>query len=203
MEVVVGIPLPPDYRADVRTICMAEAWSRDTGLENVFIPSPSPEEGRDKIVAIVNYMIPRPTHILFLDSDVLPRPRTMKVLYGHDKDIVTGVVPICRKGAMKWNVSREDSFVPMDINGLPNNPFKVQSCGFGVVLVKTTVFDKMEWPYWRSEYKPGLRTLGEDIYFSKKARAAGFDIWCDPKVKCNHATRSNFLSIIKNMKGNK
>jgi hypothetical protein len=141
-------------------------------------------------------MIPRPTHILFLDSDVLPRSRTMKALYDHDKDIVCGVVPICQQGKMQWNVSKEEGFVPLDIDSLPKDPFKVKSCGFGVVLVKTAVFDKIEWPFWRSEYRPGLRTLGEDIYFSQKVREAGFDIWCDPKVKCNHVTRSNYLNII-------
>ena len=198
MKVAVGIPLPPSYHADARTIAMAEAWSRKTNIENIFIASPSPEEGRDKIVYVVNSMIPRPTHILFLDSDVLPRPKTMKVLYEHDKDIICGVVPICQQGKMQWNVSKEEGFVPLDLDSLPDNLFKVKSCGFGVVLVKTAVFDKIEWPYWRSEYKPGLRTLGEDMYFSKKVRQAGFDIWCDPKVKCNHVTRSNYLSIIKN-----
>lgn len=195
MAVVVGIPIASDYRADVRTICIAEGWAKENKVENVYMASPSPEEGRDKIVSVVNYMIPRPTHILFMDSDVLPRPRTMSALLAHDKDIVSGAVPIHQKGSFGWNVSKEEGFVPL--KELPNNLFKVQSCGFGVVLVKMTVFDKLEWPYWRSLYKPGLRTLGEDIYFCQKAIEAGFDIWCDPKVKCSHITKVNYLSIIR------
>ena len=200
-NVAIGIPVSPDYQADVRTITMVESWTKEDGIDSICVPSPSPEEGRDKIVSIVNYMRPRPTHILFLDSDVIPRTKTLKVLLGHGKDIISGVVPIFQRKNFAWNVSREEDFSPLEEDDLPSNPFKVESCGFGIVLVKTSVLDKMEWPYWRSEYKPGLRTLGEDIYFCQKAKAAGFDIWCDPKVKCDHVTRSSYLSMLRSKKG--
>ncbi len=196
-SVVIGIPLAPNYHADARVISMAEQWATIKNVDTVYIASPSPEEGRDKILSVVNYMVPRPTYILFIDSDVIPRPKTLQALMKHDKDIVTGVVPICQNGSFKWNVSKDKSYKPLEIDELPTNPFKVELCGFGVVLVKTSVFDRLDWPYWRSEYKPGLRVTGEDIYFCRKAREAGFDIWCDPKVKCNHATRANFLSILR------
>ncbi len=199
MSIVIGVPVTPDHQADVRTISIVEAWTRDNGIVSAYVASPSPEEGRDKIVSVVNYMKPKPTHILFLDSDVLPRPKTLKVMLETDKDIVSGVVPICQQGQLKWNVSKDKS--PMEIDELPNNPFKIKWCGFGCVLIKTSVLDKMDWPYWRSEYKQGLRTLGEDIYFCRKAQESGFDIWCNPKVKCDHVTRSSYLSILRNLKG--
>jgi len=199
MNIVVGVPLPPDYKADARTISIVEGWAKLLEVHVIYKASPSPEEGRDKIVADVMNMVPRPTHVLFVDADVIPRPKTLTSLVSQDKDIVTGCVPICQKGIFKWNVSIGDGFDAVNIKELPLNPFKVKSCGFGVVLVKTEVFDRLEWPYWKNEYKPGLRVLGEDIYFSQKAIDAGFDIWCDPKVKCDHATRSSYLSIIRNL----
>lgn len=200
MSVAIGIPLEPNYQADARTIAITESWTYGTENTTVSVPSPSPEEGRDKIVSLVNYIVPRPTHILFIDSDVVPRKNTLTALLSHDKDIVTGAVPICQQGDLKWNVYKNSDAVARD--ELPTNLFKITSCGFGCVLVKTSVLDALEWPYWRSEYKPGLRTLGEDIYFCRKATDAGFDIWCDPKVKCDHATRSSYLSIMRNLKGN-
>ncbi len=204
-KVVIGMPLSPEFHADVRTVAMVEAWTREKGVVSMYEPSPSPEEGRDKIVAKIGYMLPRPEYILFIDSDVLPRPQTLDKLMSHDKDIIAGVVPICQQGKFKWNVYRDDmNAMPIDVNaknlGLPDNPFKVKAVGFGVVLIKTKVFEKMEWPFWRSIYKPGLRILGEDVYFCRKAKEAGFDIWVDPMVKCNHSTRSNYLSIIRNFK---
>ena len=196
MSVSIGIPLPLNYQADARTVAISQGWTQ--GNEITFIPvaSPSPEEGRDKIVSAVEYMVPKPEHILFLDADVVPRKSTLRVLMSMDKDIACGVYPMCQDGKFVWSVNRGDGFV----SGLPQNPFKVESCGFGVVLVKTLVLEKMDWPYWRTEYKPGHRVLGEDIYFCHKARKLGFDIWCDPKVKCDHITRSSYLSILRNLK---
>jgi GT2 family glycosyltransferase len=203
-NVVIGVPISPEFQADVRTVAMIESWTRENGVVSVYEASPSPEEGRDKIIAKLSYMRPRPQHILFMDSDVLPRPRTLDRLLYHDKDIIAGAVPICQQGKFKWNVYRNAEAMPVDPDaknlGLPDNPFKVDAVGFGVVLIKTDVFDSIEWPFWRSIYKPGLRSLGEDLYFCAKAKGAGFDIWVDPKVKCSHATRSNYLSIIRNLK---
>lgn len=199
--IAIGVPVAPDHHADTRTVRMIEAWTRDGSAVSFYEASPSPEEGRDKIVEKVRYMKPLPTHVLFVDSDVIPRPRTLDVLLAHDKDIVSGVVPICQQGEFKWNVSAGEGFLPID--KLPSNPFKAEHCGFGVVLMKTEVLEKMDWPYWRSIYKPGLRTVGEDVYFCKNAQHAGFDIWVDPKVKCDHATRASYLSILRKLKGNK
>jgi GT2 family glycosyltransferase len=205
-DVVIGVPLGPDYQADARTVAMVESWFEFGKIHTIYEATPSPEEGRDKIVKIAQQILPKPTHILFIDSDVLPRPKTLERLMSHDKDIISGVVPICQQGGFKWNASREKGWNPIKVDpnaknwGLPDNPFKAETIGFGVVLVKMDVFEKIEWPYWRSQYKPGLRTLGEDVYFCEKAKKAGFDIWVDPMVKCNHVTRANYLSIIRNLK---
>ncbi|HDZ13925.1 MAG TPA: hypothetical protein ENH60_03370 [Pricia sp.] len=85
----------------------------------------------------------------------------------------------------------------MAIDELPRTPFKISSGGFGIVLVKYEVFEKLDWPYWKNIFVPGDIEMGEDIYFCKKARQAGFDIWCDPKVKCSHIRMANLLNIIK------
>jgi GT2 family glycosyltransferase len=201
--IAIGVPVAPDHQADTRTVCMIEAWTRDQSSCTFYEPSPSPEEGRDKIVEKARYMKPLPTHILFVDSDVIPRATTLEKLVAHDKDIIAGVVPICQQGEIKWNASRfgEQEFVPADTH-LGRNLFKAEYVGFGIVLIKMEVFDKMDWPYWRSLYKPGQRTLGEDLYFCYEARKAGYDIWVDPTIKCDHATRVSYLSILRKLKGN-
>ncbi|GAG60555.1 unnamed protein product, partial [marine sediment metagenome] len=98
-------------------------------------------------------------------------------------------------GKLYWSVSRSEQFSGIDIDKLPNNPFKATLSGFGITLVKVDVFDKLEWPYWDNIRSPGAIERGEDLYFCRKAIDAGFDIWCDPKVKCNHIRMSGLLSI--------
>ena len=196
--ILVGIPLPVDYKMDARILSVLERWDRTELADTLYIPSPFPTLGRDKIVYHAQYKLPTPTHILFVDSDVLPKKNTLEKLLLLNKDIVAGVYPITAKKGLAWSVSKEEKFVPLSIEELPSEPFKISSCGFGIVLVKMKVFEKMQWPYWKNEFNPGGIEKGEDLYFCDKAKEAGFEIWCDPKVKCNHIRIANLMSIINN-----
>ena len=58
----------------------------------------------------------------------------------------------------------------------------VDKVGFGAVLIKMSVFDKIQQPYFVMEGE-----LGEDYYFCAKAKKAGFDIWVDTGSVVAHA----------------
>lgn len=115
------------------------------------------------------------------------------------RDIVTGVYPMVNRNSLVWSVTKDGSAI--EIPDLPRTPFKVSYCGFGIMLVKYEVFEKLEWPYWKNEHRPGQVTKGEDVYFCHKAQEAGYDIWCEPKVKCDHLRMASLLSVAKNLKG--
>jgi len=198
--VIVGMPISEDYKVDVRISTVLERWDRTKLAETYYAPSFFPTLGRDKIVSYAKYRVPAPTHILFVDSDVLPKSKTIEKLMAHDKDIVTGVYPISTKGGLAWSVSREDKFTPVGIEDLPDNLFKIEACGFGCILIKMHVFNELDWPFWENELVPGGIKKGEDIYFCDKVKSAGFDIWCDPMVKCNHIRMTNLMSIVNNLK---
>ena len=63
------------------------------------------------------------------------------------------------------------------------------------MLVKMEVFDKLVWPYWLDVFAKGRKVVGEDVYFCKLARATGYDLWIDPKVKCGHLRTVDLLGI--------
>jgi hypothetical protein len=198
IKVVVGIPLAPDNLVDSRLSRIVE--NMGDGVEVIYSATHSPALGRDKIVQQALYQIPRPSHILFVDSDVVIRRNTLSRLLSHDKDIVCGVAPLCIRGELVWNCSRSSDFKSFDgvkINALPDDIFKATKIGFGCVLIKTEVFDKMKWPYWKFEYREGDIVTGEDIYFGYKAVKSGFDLWIDPKVKCEHNKNVGLLGIMK------
>lgn len=195
--ILVGCPLPHSFRADARVVSMLEAWKSSDVLTYYPISSAA-EQGQDMIVEFANHMQPRRfTHILFVDYDVLPRPKTLLKLLEHDKDIISGVYPTIQKCKISWCLSRDEPFKTMPYNDLPNNPFKASVICNGMMLVKMEVFDKLEWPYWRSEYIKGNIVTGADVYFCRKARAAGYDLWVDPKLKCNHFKIVDLLGIAK------
>jgi len=201
--ILVGMPLAPSHQSDTRIITLLESWDRTENVETYYAPTEDVTLGRDKIVQYAKYRVPRPSHILFVDHDVLPRKSTLEKLLEHDKDIVAGVYPMIQKCKLYWCLSRENPYVGLPIDDLPENMFKTQFVGCGMMLVKMEVFDNLEWPYWKNEFAPGIHSLGEDLYFCQKARDAGYDIWVDPLLKCNHFRTVDLLSIALMLKGKK
>ncbi len=198
--VLVSAPLGQDYKIDSRLKDVLSLWEYTIEKVEVHHPVSSfPEIGRDMTVQHAKYRIPHPSHILFFDADVLPKKNTLEKLQKMDKDIVMGVYPISQKGSLRWSVSKEDKFNGLGLDELPRNPFKIKSGGFGVTLIKYEVFEALEWPYWKKIFVPGGIEMGEDIYFCDKARNAGYDIWCNPLVKCNHTKYVGLMNIVNKM----
>ena len=72
-------------------------------------------------------------------------------------------------------------------------PFTVDYTGFGWLLIKKGVFENEGMPYpW---FAPKMQVFesgevqdmcGEDVSFCLDAKDAGFDIWCDPRIRVGH-----------------
>lgn len=128
------------------------------------------------------------THILFIDDDVLVPRNCLTELLKHDKDMVTGLYlmrPYPHKPII-FDYQNEDGLVRWaQLSPDKQGVIPVVSGGLGCCLIKTDVFKALE--------KPWIR-LGEiesdhwcdDIGFFKRARAAGFELYCDLTVQCGH-----------------
>ena len=72
-------------------------------------------------------------------------------------------------------------------------PFTVDYTGFGWLLIKKGVFEHEQMPYpW---FAPKMQIFesgevqdmcGEDVSFCLDAKEAGFEIWCDPRIRVGH-----------------
>ena len=72
-------------------------------------------------------------------------------------------------------------------------PFTVDYTGFGWLLIKNGVFEHEGMPYpW---FAPKMQVFesgevqdmcGEDVSFCLDAKEAGFEIWCDPRIRVGH-----------------
>jgi hypothetical protein len=56
---------------------------------------------------------------------------------------------------------------------------RADGIGCGVMLIKASVFKKIEFPYFYFEQLPNEKLLGEDIYFCVKAKDAGIETYVD------------------------
>lgn len=123
------------------------------------------------------------THLLFIDSDMLFPPDTLKRLLAHDKDII-GV----EYNKRQFPLQTVTAYFPDEAKS-ETEPFKVGIAGTGVMLIKTDVFknpnmDKNWFSFGRNA--EGKNVIGEDGWFCNTARDAGYDIWVDPTIKVLH-----------------
>jgi len=120
------------------------------------------------------------THILFVDTDMRFPMSTLERLIAHDKDIVavnypTRKFPI-QPVAFANDQTNERVFTEKDSTGLES----VASVGMGIMLIKASIFDKIKLPYFMIGFSAAHQEYtGEDIFFCRKARAAGYEVFID------------------------
>ena len=140
-------------------------------------------------------------YLLSVDSDIiLPKDTLVKMLRAN-KDIISGLyiqrIP---------NTHTLEVYMDTPNGGCTNIPyhliedhghgvFEIAACGMGCALIKSEVFRRLEYPHFF--YKEALTskdTVSEDIYFCMKARKAGFKVWADSTIQCDHKG-SHFFQV--------
>lgn len=132
------------------------------------------------------------TWLFFLDDDVIVPPDALQRLIGRGKDIVSGlyyrrlepIMPV----AMYKKPDKTNEFVT---DFRPGEILEVDMVGAGALLIHRRVLERMEKPWFqwtigREDIPPHDR-CSEDFYFCAKAKKAGFEIWLDSSVQCQHA----------------
>ena len=125
------------------------------------------------------------SHILFIDSDMRFPQDMISRLLAHDLDIVA---TNCARRRMptgptaqiyKENGDRELVWSMPESTGLQ----EVGSVGMGVMMIKAGVFKALSEPWYETPWRHDKRGyIGEDVFFCRKAREAGFKIWIDHDV---------------------
>lgn len=64
-----------------------------------------------------------------------------------------------------------------------HEPIKVEGAAFGCLLMRTSVFDRVEKPYFTARFENGKMVEGEDLPFCRKAK---MNMVLDPDILCGH-----------------
>jgi hypothetical protein len=125
------------------------------------------------------------SHILFIDSDMRFPQDLISRLLAHDLDIIA---TNCARRRMptgptaqvyKPDGERELVWTMPESKGLQ----EVHSVGMGVMMIKSSVFKALSEPWYETPWRHDKRGyIGEDVFFCRKAREAGFKIWIDHDV---------------------
>ena len=120
------------------------------------------------------------THILFIDSDMTFPQDMIQRLLAHDLDIVA---TNCARRRMPTGptakIGNKLVFSTLEDHGLQ----EVDTIGMGVMLIKADVFRKMSEPWFETPWRNDKRGyVGEDVFFSLKAKEIGYKIYIDHDV---------------------
>lgn len=134
------------------------------------------------------------THLLFLDDDVIPPPDALQQLLEADKDVISGIYPSMYYDGRKMEMMKRNnvfSGIREDgelIEAKGKGVQKIAYAGGGCLLIRRHVVEQLvSAPYFAFEYNDvGIMTLGEDIYFGNKLKAADVDLFAHFDVQCNH-----------------
>lgn len=121
------------------------------------------------------------THIFFIDDDMLVPPNGLLRLLSHNVPIVGGLY-----------FQRTPPHLPVAYRHVEGNQWvpvtefcaglqEVDALGFGFMLVKREVFERMDRPWFEFSDR-----MGEDMYFCQQAKALGYPILVDADLKCRH-----------------
>lgn len=130
-------------------------------------------------------------YLMMIDSDTIVPANALKLLLDPPAPIVLGIY--------RYKNSSGDCpfFKPEAVNGndkwrfdeVPEGRFEVKAAGLGCALIDTNVFKHLDKPYYFWQERQTGKHTGEDIWFCNAAKAAGYKIVADGRVKCQHVGR--------------
>lgn len=129
------------------------------------------------------------THMLFLDHDMylFPSPNDqgkmedpITRLVKQDKDVI-GAPYNFRSLPLKSTAS------PLSDLSDKTQPYRCNVVATGFLLIKMSVFDKIEKPWFNFGRDENAELVyGEDTFFCQQVIKAGMDVWADPNVTIKH-----------------
>lgn len=125
-------------------------------------------------------------YLIFIDADMVFTPDSISRLIKHNKDIVganyyTRVTPSVATIKLDDGKGGYKEGVTVVEKGL----FQCAAVGAGFMLINLECLKKIPKPWFDFETING-DIVGEDVYFCKKARQYGVEIWCDSTIKIGH-----------------
>lgn len=169
-----------------------------------YVNGMTPEFSRNSLLEHHFHNDPCWTHVLFVDSDVVPPSFALKLLLQLNADVTAGLCPIYADSRPCWNVQIKngDPWLGME-KELPKEPFETFSVGAGCILIRREVLVDVKWPWFKTEYQEIFKNegkgiaVGEDVFFIRKALDKGYKVVVHPDVKCKHFNQIDMLEFFE------
>ena len=139
-------------------------------------------------------------YVLMVDNDMRLPSDTLRLLLEEPVDVCLGFYAYRWGGVFDGRTSvyrlGEYNFTDMYnmkefevLRGQGVKREKVHGGGLGCALIRTDVFNRISFPYFKwTHYRDG-NVLGEDLNFCERCNEQNIPIYVDPRVGCGHLFR--------------
>ena len=133
--------------------------------------------------------------LMFLDDDVIAPPDTFARLAGHGADVISGLYyrrqePIC---PVAMTIGKDGQTTWVRAWSPPDSTIEVDLVGAGCLLIHRRVLEALGAPWFewqigkpRDAAQPKVGAMSEDFAFCMRAKSAGFKIYLDTSIRCEH-----------------
>lgn len=154
--------------------------------------------------SLVGFMMAnkKSTHLLFIDADILFKPKDILKLVLRDKDIIGGPVPL-KTQPVKYALNKlANPLIEGDL-------LELKHLGTAFLMIKREVFEKLFKAHLNEKYRDDLNFgknvepylfnifsiyvnkkgnyLSEDWAFCERSRELGYSVWCDRSIELSHS----------------
>lgn len=140
-------------------------------------------------------------YVLMIDNDVIPPRDALQNLLSHgvdvclgayahrgSKNIYDGASCLCKLGEFNYTMQYSAREL-IDLAHGGEILEHIHGGGMGCALIKTDVFRRIAYPWFRWTCYDDKRQLSEDLYFCEQCRKNKIPIYADPRVRCGHIFR--------------
>ncbi|RLG71019.1 MAG: hypothetical protein DRO04_00725 [Candidatus Iainarchaeum archaeon] len=170
------------------------------GKYNVYLSYPADKPIQNNRNKIVKKFLEKKEYdfLLMIDSDIVP-PLNILDLADYNLDIVGALCFAFRDHRIVPLVLKENKrgrYQVMEVDG-SEGLVECDAVGSGCIMIHRRVLEhpKMRYPFKNYYDEDGIRVLGLDLSFCKRAKELGFKVYCHLDFPCSHWTPMDLKEV--------
>lgn len=206
MKILIAVPTFENIYPDTfKSIYDLDVSGHDTEFE--FVRGYDCATARNRIALMA--LDKKTDYVLMVDNDVVLPKDALINLFDDPKDVCLGFYAhrdadnvyrgrtcVCKlyaeDGTKHFNYPLESEYKAQELAELKENgeyKIHIHGGGMGCALIKTSVFERIKYPWYDWVNYKNKAMLSEDLYFCEQCKAKGIPIYTDTRVNCGHMLR--------------
>ncbi len=199
MSVLICVPTTGDIHSETAEVALAICANHAEGASFRTVRAHPTDRCRN---LCVQGFLPSPhSHLLFLDSDVVPPADCLERMLDVDRPVVCGIYPLVIENVLCTSVARK--LAPNTygfLHDFPDDPFEIDAAGMGCCLIAREVFERIADPWFKFELRSDGHMTGEDIYFFERCAEVGIRPLALPQLLGSHHRAVDLLGLYRELR---